>query len=110
MDDAEQLLEKLAAQMTPAQRATFDKAAKMSARVPVQTFAAKRIEAPAPQPAQTPAILKGRLGSAPDANKAKNEQILAQAYRTAFGGRVPMEVLHAALGDSIPRGVIVALT
>jgi hypothetical protein len=110
MNEAEKPLEKLAAQMAPAQLAAFNEAAKPPARVRVATSVARRVEAAPPRPTPTPATRRGHAGTALDRVKEHKEQILAQAYRTAFGGRVPMDVLHAALGPSIPREMIEALT
>jgi hypothetical protein len=110
MNEPEKPLEKLAARMAPAQLAAFNAAAKRPARVRAATSVAGRVDAAPPRPTPTPATRRGHAGTAPDRVKVQKEQILAQAYRTAFGGRVPMDVLHAAVGPTIPGEMIKALT
>jgi hypothetical protein len=110
MDEAEKSLAKLVAQMTTAQRQVFNEATQIGAPVLVRTFAVKRVKAGLPQPGLVPPAQKASVSSAPDPVKKLKERTLAKAYRAAFGGQVPMEILHAAFGDSVPRGIIAALT
>jgi hypothetical protein len=110
MPQADEPLDRLVAHMNPSQRAAFVNATGLQKPAPPAVVAARRVRTELAGPVPTQAMARARAATAPDPTKELKERTLARGFRTAFGGQVPMDVVHMAFGPSPPAATVTALT